>query len=74
MWGSRGRDRIEVGFTDAISDYYHYCCELESRSGIGILDTTLCNKDYQCLAAGRWFSPDTPVSFKMKIWTVVVVS
>ena len=50
MRGSRGRDRIEGGFTDAISDYYHYCCELESRSGIGILDTTLCNKDYQCLA------------------------
>ena len=28
----------------------------------GVLDTTLCDKVWQCLAAGRYFSPETPVS------------
>jgi len=28
----------------------------------GVLDTTLYNKVCQCLAADRWFSPDTTVS------------
>jgi hypothetical protein len=28
----------------------------------GVLDTTLCDKVCQSLAAGRWFSPGTPVS------------
>ena len=28
----------------------------------GVLDTTLCDTICQCLAAGRWFSPGTPVS------------
>jgi hypothetical protein len=28
----------------------------------GVLDTTLCNKVCQWLAAGQWFSPGTPVS------------
>ena len=28
----------------------------------GVLDTTLCEKVCQWLAAGRWFSPSTPVS------------
>ena len=32
----------------------------------GILDTTLCDK-VQWLAAGLWFSPDTPVSSTNKI-------
>ena len=27
-----------------------------------VLDTTLCDKVCQCLAAGLWFSPGTPVS------------
>ena len=27
-----------------------------------VLDTTLCDKVYQWLAAGLWFSPGTPVS------------
>jgi hypothetical protein len=27
-----------------------------------VLDTTLCDKVCQLLAAGRWFSPGTPVS------------
>jgi hypothetical protein len=32
------------------------------RSWRGVLDTTLCDKVCQWLTAGRWFSPDTPVS------------
>ena len=33
----------------------------------GILDTTICDKVCQWLAAGRWFPPDTPVSSTNKI-------
>ena len=32
------------------------------RSWRGVMNTTLCDKFCQCLAAGRWFSPCTPVS------------
>ena len=34
----RCRDRLVVGFitTYAISAYHHWCCELESRSGLGV--------------------------------------
>ena len=35
--------------------------EFESRSWKGVLNTTLCDKCHW-LEAGRWFSPDTPVS------------
>jgi hypothetical protein len=51
------------GFTTtcAISAYHHWCCEFESRSGWGVLDTTLCDNVCQWLAAGQWFSPGTPV-------------
>jgi hypothetical protein len=28
----------------------------------GVLDATLCDKVGHCLAAGRWFSPGTPIS------------
>ena len=41
---------------------YHQESELEPRSWRGILDTTLCDKVYQWLATGRWFSPGTLVS------------
>ena len=36
----------------------------------GVLDTTLCDKVYQWLAACQWFSPDTgtPVSSTNKNW------
>jgi hypothetical protein len=37
-------------------------CEFESCSWRGVLDTTLCHKVWQWLAAGRLFSPDSPVS------------
>jgi len=29
---------------------------------MSVLYTTLCDKVFQCLATGRWFSPDTTVS------------
>ena len=53
-----------VGFTTnyAISDNHHWWCGLESRSGRCVLDTTLCDKVCQWLAAGQWFSPNTLVS------------
>ena len=49
--------------------FYNYLCnqcqcEFESRSwqSVQVLDTTLYDKVCQWLAAGCWFSPDTPVS------------
>jgi hypothetical protein len=48
--------------TYAISAYHHWSFELEPRSSRCELDTTLCDKVYQWLAAVRWFSPGTPVS------------
>ena len=60
----RSRDGMVVGFTTncAISPYHHESCEFEPRSWRGVLDTTLCDKVCQWLAAGRWFSPGPPVS------------
>ena len=60
----RGHDRMEVGFTTtyAISAYHHWCCELDSHSWRGVLDTTLCDKVCRWLLTGRWFSPSPPVS------------
>jgi hypothetical protein len=45
-------DHIIVGFTTtwAFSTYYHLCCEFESRSWRGVLDTTLCDQVCQWLA------------------------
>ena len=53
-----------VGFTttSAIIAYHHYSCEFEPRSWQGVLDTTLCDKVFQRLEKGQWFSPGTPVS------------
>jgi hypothetical protein len=45
-----------------VFDRHHTNCELKSRSWPGLLDTTICDKVCQWLAAGRWFSPGTPVS------------
>ena len=50
--------------------YYYLCNQCLSplllwvriRLRLGVLDTTLCYKTCQWLAAGRWFSPGTPVS------------
>jgi hypothetical protein len=54
---------VVVGFTTtyAISAYHHWG-EYKFRSWRGVLDTTLCNKVCQWLAAGRWFSLGTSVS------------
>ena len=41
-------------------------CELESHSWQGVLDTTLCDEDCQCLATGQWFSPGISVSYTNK--------
>ena len=45
----RDRDRLVVGFstTCVISPYHHKSCEFESCSWLGVLDTTLCDKDCQ---------------------------
>jgi hypothetical protein len=41
---------------------FNATCEFEPRSRRGVLDTTLCDKVYQRLATGQWFSSGTPVS------------
>ena len=60
----RGHRRMVVGFTTtcAISAYHHTRCGLISRSWRDVLGTTLCDKTWQWLAAGPWYSPVTPVS------------
>ena len=62
--GRRGHYRIMVGFiaTCAISVYHQYCCEFKIHSWRGVLDTTLCDKVCQWLAAGGLFSPGISVS------------
>jgi hypothetical protein len=50
----------------AISAYHNQSCEFEPCSWQGVLDTTLCDKVCQWLAAGWWFSPGTAVSFTNK--------
>jgi hypothetical protein len=45
--GSRGRDRVVVGFEKnacAIGAYHDYSCEFEHCTWRGVLDTTLCDK------------------------------
>jgi hypothetical protein len=46
-----GRDLMVVGFTTtyAINAYRHWCCEFESSSWQGLLNTTLCDKVCQWL-------------------------
>jgi len=53
-----------VGFTAtyAISVFHYHIYESESCSWRGVLDIALCDKVYQLLATGRWFSPITLVS------------
>ena len=60
--GRRGRYVMVVGFTTtcAISAYHQYICGFEPCSWRGVLDTTLCDKVCQLLAADRWFSAGTP--------------
>ena len=60
--GGGSRHHMVVGF------YIFLCnqCEFESRSYRDVLDTTLCDKVYQRLATGMWFSPGPPVSHTNK--------
>jgi hypothetical protein len=62
--GRRGHDRIKIGFTTTydINAYHHKCYEFDSRSWRGVLDTTLCDKVCQLVAADRWLSPGPPMS------------
>ena len=55
---------ITVGFTTTCtsSAFPHYCCEFEPRWWQSVVDTTLCEKVCQWLAADLWFFPGTPVS------------
>jgi hypothetical protein len=41
--------------------FYNYLCN-RCLSSLDALDTTLCDKNSQWLAAGRWFSLGSPVS------------
>ena len=61
--GRRGRVRVVVGFTTtfAISAYHHWCCEFESRSDEVFSIQHYVIKNWQWLAAGRWFSPGTVI-------------
>ena len=60
----RGRDRMVVGFITYLCTQYLSPLTLWVRTPLrrGVLDTTLCDKVCQLLAAGHWFSPGTPVS------------
>jgi hypothetical protein len=65
-------------FVESLVGYHQTgSCELESRSWRGVLDTTFCDKTCQWLAAGRLFSPGTPVRIsrflEVKRHVVVVV-
>ena len=62
--GHCGHDCMVVGFTTtyAISAYHHWCCEVQSWSEWGLLNTTLCDKVCQWLGTGQWFSPGPPAS------------
>ena len=62
--GRCGRDHMVGLFitTCVIRAYHHYSCEFETRSWWGVFDTTLCDKVFQWLVTGRWFSPGIPVS------------
>jgi hypothetical protein len=47
--------------SSAISAYHHLSSEVEPCSRWGVLDTTLCDKVCQWLAAGWQFYPGTPL-------------
>ena len=62
--GGRGRDLIVVGLTTiyAISALSPLTLWVRIPLKRGVLDTTLCDKVCQWLAAGRWFSLGTVIS------------
>ena len=62
------RDHDSWSFGCWIYNYLRYQCLSPLKLWVrisfkrGVLDTTLCDKVWQWLAADRWFSPGTPVS------------
>jgi hypothetical protein len=58
--GRRGHVRMIVEFETTCA--INISCKFESHSSRGELDSTLCDKVCRGHAAGRWFSPGTPVS------------
>ena len=54
-------------YNQCLSPLTHERCELEYHSWQSVFDTTPCDKVCQWLPAGRWFSPDTRVSFTNEI-------
>ena len=66
--GRCGHDHMVVGFatTYAISAYHHWSSKFESRTWLGVLHITFCDKVYQWHVAGLRFSPCTLVSFTNK--------
>jgi hypothetical protein len=61
---------MAVGFTTtyAISAYHHFIFYFKSCSWRGVLDSTVCDKLFQLLAADRWTSPGTLVSSTNKTY------
>ena len=59
--GRNGCDSMVDRFptTYVISAYCHESFDFEFHSWRGVLDTTICDKVYQWLAADQWFSPGT---------------
>ena len=46
----------------ATKKYHHLSCEFEFPSWRDVPDTALCDKVFNWLVAGQWFSPGIPVS------------
>ena len=59
-WGRS--DRMVIGFTTTNQCLSPLKLWVRTPSWRGVLDTTLCDKVCQWLAAGRWFSSGTPIS------------
>ena len=59
-WGRS--DRMVIGFTTTNQCLSPLKLGVRTPSWRGVLDTTLCDKVCQWLAAGRWFSSGTPIS------------
>ena len=72
--GRHGHYYMAFGFTTTctISAYHHWSCEFEPHWRWGVLDTTLCDKICQWLAAtGQWFPAGTLVSSTNKLTATI---
>ena len=50
----------KLNHTCTVSAYHHWSCEMPPSSLWGVLDTTLCDKDYQWPSTDWSLSPSTP--------------